>query len=77
MMEKYKLTYEITEYGGSIQLLNVEPKSDYVEQCFYEGEILQQVYLDDAGVYELTVVHVFEEDYYHFGIVNLEKVYGR
>lgn len=76
-MEKYKLTYEITEHGGSIQLLSVHPKSDHVEECFYEGEILQRVYLEDDGVYEMTVVHIFEEDTDHFGIVNLEKVYGR
>lgn len=76
-MQKYKLTYEITEHGGNIQLLSVEPKCGHVEDCFYAGEVLQQVYLEDDGVYEMTVAHIFEEDYDYFGIVNLEKVYGR
>lgn len=76
-MEKYKLVYEITACGDSLQLLSVEPKSDYVENCFYGGEVTHPIYLNDDGVYELTVVHVFEEDYDYFGIVSLEKVYGR
>jgi len=78
-MEKFKLVYEISEHGGSIQLLSVTPithKCNYLENCFYEGKVLQQVYLEDDGVYEINVVHIFEEDYDHFGIVSLEKVYG-
>jgi hypothetical protein len=75
-MEKFKLKYQIQNYGGSIELLSVEPACPYVEDCFYEGKVLQQVYLDDDGVFEITVMHFFEEDTDHFGIVALEKLYG-
>ena len=75
-MEKYKLNYEIKENGASIQLLQVYPSCNYIWDSFYEGKILNQIYLEDNGVYELSVAHIFEEDYDHFGIVSLEKIYG-
>ncbi|MNL68363.1 hypothetical protein D3C87_1930760 [compost metagenome] len=31
---------------------------------------------EDGGVFELKVMHIFEEDTDHFGIISLEKLYG-
>lgn len=74
-MKQYTLKYQIENYGDSIQLLSVVPESSYVEDCFYEGKVLYNIYLD-GGVFELKVMHIFDEDTDHFGIVSLEKLYG-
>lgn len=75
-MNKYTLKYQIENYGDSIQLLSVTPDSSYVEDCFYEGKVLTNIYLEDNGVFEFKVVHIFDEDIDYFGIVSLEKLYG-
>lgn len=75
-MKRYTLKYQIENYGDSIQLLSITPASSYVEDCFYEGKVLYNIYLNDGGVFELQVMHFFEDDTDHFGIVSLEKLYG-
>jgi hypothetical protein len=75
-MKQYTLKYQIENYGDSIRLLSVAPESSYVEDCFYEGKVLTNIYLEDNGVFEFKVVHIFDEDTDYFGIVSLEKLYG-
>lgn len=75
-MKQYTLKYMTEDYGDSIQLMSVEPYSSYIEDCFYKGKVLYNIYLDNAGVFELKIMHLFTEDVDHFGIVSLEKVYG-
>lgn len=74
-MDNYTLKYQIEHYGDTIKLLSVVPESDYVTECFYEGKLLTNVFLNSNGVFEMRVVHIYEEDTDHFGIVSLEKLY--
>ena len=38
--------------------------------------VLTNIYLEDNGVFEFKVVHIFDDDIDYFGIVSLEKLYG-
>ncbi len=73
-MKKYTLKYKIENYGDSIELLDVQPRSEYIRDCFYEGKVLRSVYLDNNGTFELTVMFFNDQQGEDcFGVVELHK----
>jgi hypothetical protein len=58
----YQVEYIVNEYGGTITLNSIYPQSDYVEEMFYNGVLLQTVNLDNDGRYRLSI-HVAEDGY--------------
>lgn len=75
MGDKYRVTYEVSEFGDQLQLLGVKPHSEDIENLWYEGQLLKSICVDENGVFELTI-KTYSDYTLYFGIVGLEKIYG-
>ncbi len=73
-MIEHVIKYQVEDNGDTISLLSITPHHIYVEHLFYEGVPLQNIYLNNNGVFELKVMHIFEEDTDHFALVSLTQV---
>lgn len=82
MYDYAKVTYEIFEDGGALQLNSINAHKDFakvLDQMFFDGELTKHVCLDDDGIYEMTLKVYYDNDEgygepYTFGMVQLVKV---
>jgi hypothetical protein len=70
---EYKVEYTITYYGETITLNSIYPKSDYVEEMFFNGSLFQTINLDNDGKYRLSF-HLADDGY--LSINGLEEYVG-
>lgn len=72
-MKDYLIKYRIEDHGDSIYLMNITPYRSEIEDLYYEGHLLREIWVNDNGVFEMRIRVTDNEE---FGIVSLEKVYG-
>lgn len=73
-MRDYLITYCVSQEGDSLDLLYISPPSQMVEDLYYEGGLLREIWLGDNGIFEMRI-RVTDND--QFGIISLEKTCWR